>query len=291
MSIEMQITRLEANRNTIRAKMVELGLALNTDTLDQLAEDIDSIINQGAVSAQVREGETYSIPRGWHNGSGTVAGVGGGGSYNLQSKNITPTKKQQNVTPDSGYYGLSDVTVAPIPDNYQDVSGVTAAQEDVRTGKLFVTAQGVTTAGTAPDNGTVDKTLDVTTVSYTIPKGFHSGTGTVKIVVETKTITPTKSAQVITPTEGKVISRVEVEAIPDKYQDVSPVTATPEAVLEGNIFVDATGAQKEGNIPNNGAMDKTIDGLTSTSVEIPAGYTPGGTVSLTDAIEQALAAI
>ena len=36
---------------------------------------------------------------------------------------------------------------------------------------------------------------------------------------------------------------------------------------------------------------KTIDGLTQTSVEVPAGYTSGGTVSLTDAIETALAAI
>lgn len=291
MSIEMQITRLEANRNTIRAKLVELGLALSTDTLDQLAEDIDGIINQGAVSAQVQEGSTYTIPRGYHNGSGTVSGVGGGGNYNLQSKNVTPTKKQQNVTPDEGYYGLSDVTVAPIPEIYQDVSGVTAAAEDVRSGKLFVTAQGVTTAGTASDNGAVNKTLDTTTVSYTIPKGFHSGTGVVKISIETKTITPTKSAQVITPTDGKVISRVEIGAIPAAYQDVTAVTAAEATVLEGSIFVDATGAVKEGSIPINGAMNKTIDGLTSTSVSIPAGHTSGGTVSLTNDIENALAAI
>ena len=42
---------------------------------------------------------------------------------------------------------------------------------------------------------------------------------------------------------------------------------------------------------NNGAIAKTIDGLTQTSAAIPAGYTSGGTVSLTDAIETALAAI
>ena len=42
---------------------------------------------------------------------------------------------------------------------------------------------------------------------------------------------------------------------------------------------------------NNGAIAKTIDGLTQTSVAIPEGYTSGGTVSLTDDIENALAAI
>lgn len=291
MSIEFELTRIQTDRNTIRSKLVELGLATSVDNLDKLATAIEGIVKQGAISAQIREGETYNIPAGYHDGSGTVSGVGGGGNYNLQSKTVTPTKNQQAITPDNGYFGLSDVTVAAIPDNYQDVSSVTATAEDVLTGKLFVTANGVTTAGTMANNGKVDKTLDAVTLTYTIPKGFHSGTGTVKIVIETKTVTPTKSAQVITPTEGKVISRVEVEAIPEKYQDVSSVTATQAAVLDGNIFVDATGAVKEGTMPNNGATSKTIDGLNATSVTIPAGYTTGGTVSLTNDIEQALAAI
>ena len=42
---------------------------------------------------------------------------------------------------------------------------------------------------------------------------------------------------------------------------------------------------------NNGEINATIDGLTVTSYSVPAGYTAGGTVSLTDDIEQALAAI
>ena len=53
----------------------------------------------------------------------------------------------------------------------------------------------------------------------------------------------------------------------------------------------ADGSKAEGTIANNGAISKTIDGLTQTSVDIPAGYTSGGTVSLTDDIENALAAI
>ena len=44
-------------------------------------------------------------------------------------------------------------------------------------------------------------------------------------------------------------------------------------------------------MPNNGGMTTTMDGLTVTSVSIPAGYTSGGTVSLTSDIEDALAAI
>lgn len=192
MSVATQIARIQQDRNTIRTKLVELGMAQNTDDLDKLATAVDGIENRGAVSATVQEGDTYTIPKGYHNGSGTVSGVSGGGNYNLQSKAVTPTKNQQNVTPDSGYYGLSDVTVGAIPEVYQDVSTVTAGAADVLTGK---------------------------------------------------------------------------------------------------VIVDATGKPVPGSMPNNGALALTIDGLTATSAAIPAGYTSGGTVSLTSDIEDALAAI
>ncbi len=389
MSISTEISRIQANKNTIRAKLVELGMATNTDNLDKLAAAIEAIVNQGAVSVTVQEGDTYTIPAGYHNGSGTVSGIAGGGNYTLQEKNVTPTKKQQSIAPDSGYYGLSAVTVAPIPDAYQDVTSVTAGAADVLTGKIIVTADGVVTTGTMPNNGNVAKTLDATTVTYTIPKGYHGGTGTVKIVLEEKSVTPTKSeqtvtptsgkvlskvtvaaipaeyittedatatadqiledetayvggvkvtgtmpnvgavsqtlntttksytvpkgyhsgtgtvsitteektatptkaAQSITPTSGKVLSKVSVEAIPAAYQDVTAVTAVAADVLDGKKIVDASGTVLTGSMPNNGSATQTIDGLTSTSATIPAGYTSGGTVSLTSDIEDALAAI
>lgn len=290
MSIAIELSRIQTDRNTIRAKLVELGMATGTANLDALATAIDGIINQGAVSVSLKEGETYTIPKGYHNGSGTVSGVSGGGNYSLQSKNATPTKKQQNVTPDAGYYGLSDVTVAPIPDAYQDVSSVTAASDDVLTGKVYVLADGTVTTGTMPNNGAVSKTLDATTITYTIPKGYHSGTGTVKITLETKTVTPTKSAQDITPTSGKVLSKVTVNPIPDNYIDTTDADA-----VAADILIDKTayvgGAKVTGTMANNGDTSGTIDGLTVTSKEIPAGYTSGGTVSLTNDIENALSAI
>ena len=389
MSIATELSRIQADRNTIRAKLVELGLATNVDKLSALASAIEGIINQGAVSISVQEGDTVVIPAGYHNGSGTVSGVSGGGNYNLQSKNATPTKKQQSVTPDTGFYGLSDVTIAPIPDAYQDVSSVTAGAGDVLTGKIIVAADGTVVTGTMTNNGAVAKTLDVTTITYTIPKGYHNGTGTVKIALEKKTVTPTKAAQTITPTNGKVLSEVVVEKIPDEYiltddadaiaadilidksayvdgekvdgtmpnngsvtktldttttsqpiaegyhdgtgavsivtetksatptksaqtispstgkvlssvsvapipdayQDVTPVTAEAADILDGEKIVDATGKVVTGSMPNNGETGGQIDGLTTTSVSIPSGFTTGGTVSLTGDIEEQLAAI
>lgn len=404
MSIATEITRIQTDRNTIRAKLVSLGLATNTDNLDVLAEAVDGINDNGSISAQVKEGETYTIPKGYHSGSGTVSGVAGGGNYNLQSKAaITPSKQQQQITPDDGYYGLSDVTIGAIPDAYQDVTSVTAAAANVLTGKTIVSSSGVIVAGSMPNNGAVSSTLDATagkqsytvpagyhngsgTVSitleektvtpsetaqsvtpsagkvlskvsvaaipgkyadvtdadavaanllagkiaytattgedgttveaqqivgtmadngavsktldatannqsYTVPAGYHSGEGSVKIVLEEKSATPTKTAQTVAPTAGKVLSKVSIAAIPAAYQDVTGVTATAADVLDGKKIVNASGTVVTGSMTNNGDVSTTIDGLVATSVTIPAGYTTGGTVSLTSDIEEALASI
>lgn len=290
MSVSTEITRIQTDRNTIRNKLVNFGLVESTANLDTCADAIDGIVNQGAVSATVQEGDTYTIPKGYHNGAGTVSGVSGGGSYNLQSKSVTPTKQQQSITPDGGYYGLSDVTVNAIPENYQDVSSVTAVAGDVLSGKIYVTAAGAVTPGEMPNNGAVSKTLSAQEQSYTIPAGYHSGTGAVSISPESKTATPTKAQQTISPTSGKVLTSVIVEAIPAQYVDTSSATATAEQILDGETaFVG--GELVEGTMPNNGETALELDGMQTTTVSVPAGYTSGGSVTLTNSIEQALAAV
>lgn len=295
MSIATEISRITNDKNTIRNKLVNLGLAESGSNLDQLASAINGIANRGAPNAQVTEGDSYTIEPGYYSG-GSVQGVAGGGSYNLQAKSITPTKSQQSVAPDAGYYGLSGVTVEAIPAAYQDVSGVTAVAGDVVANKIFVTSNGTQTAGTMPDNGTVTKTLDATTNNqiYTIPAGKHSGSGKVQVVLETKTVTPSTSLQNVTPTAGKVLGKVVVNSIPDNYGDVTGADATASSILAGEkavINVDGVATLVTGEMINNGAIAGEIDGLSTMSYTIPSGYTSGGSVSLTNDIEEALAAI
>lgn len=284
MSTQTEITRLQEARNKIRTWEVGLGIATSTDKLDELATKAAAIKNQGAVDANVKEGETYTIPAGYHNGSGTVKGVAGGGNYTLQTKKITPTKEQQSVVPDAGNYGLSSVTVEAIPENYQDVSAVTVVEGDVRANKVFIKADGSTAAGTLVDNGAVAKTLDATAdnQSYTVPAGIHNGKGAVSITLEEKAATPTKKAQDITPTTGKVLSKVTVAAIPAAYQDVTGVTAVAADVLTGKNIVGTDGAVIEGTMTDNGAVAKVLDASTGNQTyTVPVGYHSGeGTVSV-----------
>lgn len=276
-NIALSIESITNSRNTIRNKLIDFGLAQSNDQLAALATAINGIVDNGSVQANVKEGETYNIPKGYHDGSGTVSGVSGGGNYNLQSKTVTPTKAQQPITADEGYYGLSDVTVKAIPEAYQDVTAVTATAADVLATKVIVDATGKVTTGTMPNNGAISKTLDAATTSYAVPAGYHSGTGSVRIVTETKTLTPTKKQQVVPATSGKVISSVTVEAIPGNYIDTTDATATAATILDGETAY-VGGVKVEGTMPNNGAAEKTLT-TTETSYTIPEGYHNGeGTV-------------
>ena len=181
MSIASEIARLQGIRNAIRNTLVGWGAANTTDTFDEIATKLGTIPNNGTVNASVKEGETFTIPKGYHNGSGTVTGVQGGGNYELQTKEVMPMKTEQNVTPDAGYYGLSGVTVGAIPASYQDVSAVTAEEGDVLAGKIIVGADGTTKVGTVANNGELNLTFDgLTEASVTLPTGYISG-GTVTL--------------------------------------------------------------------------------------------------------------
>ena len=369
MSIANEISRIQEARDTLRAKAVALGVGLSTDNLTQLATKYDGIVDRGTPNASVKEGESVTLSAGYYHG-GSIKGVAGGGNYTLQSKTVTPTKSEQVVDNDSGYYGLDTVTVAPIPDVYQDVSSVTATVGDVLSPKVYVDSNGKVQTGTMQNRGAVSATLDTKTTSYSVPAGYHNGSGKVSVVLQTKSVTPTKEAQTISADDGKVLSSVAVSAIPAKYADATDKTAVAANILSGKTAIswDATekapvaitgtmqdngavtpsalsaggsytipagyhngsgkvtaktlasqtgidtdknavtaaqmltgyqgwakGTKITGTMANNGQISATITGLGSVTGDaqytIPAGYTTGGTVSLTNDIETALAAI
>jgi len=182
MSIQTEIARIISDRNKLRNTGVDLGVALPTDSLSELAFKFESIENRGAVSATVQEGETFTVPEGYHSGSGTVSGVGGSGNYDLQHKTVTPTKTQQDITPDTGFFGLSSVTIEPIPQAYQDVSSVTATAPQVLANMLFVPSNGVLTPGTMPNHGAYSGSINgMTVVSVNVPEGYHNGSGAINL--------------------------------------------------------------------------------------------------------------
>lgn len=64
---------------------------------------------------------------------------------------------------------------------------------------------------------------------------------------------------------------------------INPVSA--EKVIHGYEYINQDGEQEVGTMTNNGAIAKTMDGINTKSVTIPAGYTSGGSVSLDNTID------
>lgn len=113
-----------------------------------------SMPNKGGVSGEISDVNTpYTIPSGYHDGSGTVkisddeklkitpnnirdgitilgvvGAMSGTEGLNPQQKTVTPTKSQQTIVPDEGYNALSQVVVNAIPyqETENNAGGLTA---------------------------------------------------------------------------------------------------------------------------------------------------------------------
>lgn len=92
-------------------------------------------------------------------------------------------------------------------------------------------------------------------------------------------------------TEDKFLLEEISTGVVNAAANLSAVTATAGDILQGKVIAGADGQAIEGSMTDNGAISGSIDGLTTTAFTVPAGYTTGGTVTLTDDIETALAAI
>ena len=161
------------------------------------------------------------------------------------AKTVTPSTSAQTAVA-AGKYTLGAITVAAIPSQYI-----------VPSGSLSITS-----------NDTYDVT-SYASVEVSIPSGVNN---------QSKTVTPTKSAQTVTPDSGySGLSQVKVNAIPAAY-----ITTTDADAVAANLLYNKTayvnGTKITGTMANNGATGTTITTQGGTYT-IPAGYTSGGTVT------------
>ncbi len=174
-----------------------IGLTTSS-TWAQLVEKIKSIVNRGAVSQALNCGGSYTIPAGYHNGSGQVT------ANSLAS--------QTDATAAAG----------------QILSGYTA----------WVKGSKIT--GTMANKGAVSQDLNCGG-SYTIPAGYHNGSGKV--------------------TANSLASQTDA-------------TAAAGQILSG-YTAWVKGSKITGSMANKGNLNWSGS---NTTYSVPAGYYSGGTL-------------
>ena len=157
-----------------------------------------------ATASDVAEGKTFTSTAGLK-----VTGTAKASTPTLQSKTVTPSTSQQIITPDSGYDGLSQITVNAMPSGSLSTptissSGLITAQ--VGTSGYLASGTKVTKQLTTQ----AAKTVTPTASEQTVVNSAVYTTGAVKVAAvpsETKTITANGT---YTPSSGKFFSSVTV---------------------------------------------------------------------------------
>lgn len=209
MAISDEITRLQGAKADIKTAIEGKGVTVSSSAkFDDYADLIDSIVT----------------------------------TPSLQSKTATPSTRQQTITPDSGYDGLSQVTV-------------NAIQTETKTATPSTSQQNI--------DATSGKYMTRVTVSA--------------IQTETKIATPSTSQQTVIPTSGKFLTQVDVSAVTSSIdanitagnikKDVSilGVVGTYEGSGGGSTLVPTAGDYPvvgDGNLGGGGSA------LTSTGVSV-----------------------
>lgn len=240
MSIATEIQRLQNAKASIKSSIINKGVAVpDTAKLDDYSGYINNIT-------------TETTP-------------------NLQEKSVNPQLTKQTITPDSGYDGLSKVTVSAMPTATQATPSISVSSSGLITASatqskgyvsagtksktLQLTTKGETTITPSTTSTTIDSGV-YTTGKITIPGDIDLVAGNIKSGVsifgvvgtyapnlQAKEVDPQLTAQTITPDSSYYgLSKVTVKAMPQADQ------ATPSISVSSSGLITASATQSKGYV-------------------------------------------
>lgn len=208
-NVNTKMTAIADEIRTLSGTTEAIGLDAMASHIGEANNEVDSQVELLAQAVAALEGKAS----------------GGSSDPILQEKTITPTTSTQNVMADSGYDGLSQVTVNAMPTATQATPSIT-----VSSGGL-ITASATQSAGYVA-SGTKQATKQLTTQAA-------------------KTITPSTSSQTAVAKNVYTTGAVTVGPIPPNYEDVTDETnayttklaslETAVAALENELEGKASG--------------------------------------------------
>ena len=154
-----KLQHLSDTKELIKTAITGKGQSFSgTETFRDYATKIDNISSEcTATTANILSGKTaYS---GGSKITGTIASKG--------AQTYSPSTSTQTIT--AGQYLSGAQTINPVVG--------TAVVGDVLSGKTFNSASGVGITGTMTNRGAVTSTITTQGGQYTVPSGYHSGSG------------------------------------------------------------------------------------------------------------------
>lgn len=215
-----------------------------------------TMANNGAVSSTLAAGASYTVPKGYHNGSGVI------NAQDLASQTSANATADDILSPKTAWVNGVKVTGILAIDG-------SASQDDVIAGKTFYNNDPkAKVTGTMKNNGGISATLNANQ-SFTIPEGYHDGSGTIIANGLSGQTSGTATASDIAKGATAWINGVKVTGTLELTGD-----ATPEQVVAGATFYSNNLKQKM-----IGTMIQVPTKLVSLnageSYTIPAGYYDG----------------
>lgn len=173
----------------------------------------------------------------------------------LQTKTVTPTTSSQNVTPDSGYDGLSKVTVNAIPNTYVKPAATKAATTYTPTTSNQTIAAGTYCSGTQTIKG--DANLKAENIAEGVSifgvTGTHSAGGSGSADIETCTLTVSADS---TLNPVLAFTTYENGEISTNYA----IGVPPNTVVSNNIVKNSMVHVSNASRPNILINTETIEG-------------------------------
>ena len=303
MSIASEIVALTSDRDAIRQALIQKGISASAHGFDDFATDISQITAGGITptgSINIVTNGTVDVT----NYASAVVAVPTS-SGNLQGKSVSySTNGTRVVTPDSGYSGLSSITievavsstmlletkeVTPTGSDiivnpsqgYGALSSVTVKAVDSTADANFVAANiknGVTVFGVtgtyAPSLTTLSVTPSGTQQTFTPSSGLDGYSSVIVSAaqLESKEASPSSVDQTVTPSSGKYgLSQVVVKAAPlqtlQGANAITPTTTEQYVTKTDNDCYGLSVVQVRGDanlIPAYIANGVTIFGVTGT---------------------------